>query len=79
MLRLGFGEVSGDPDVARGLTRPAGLSAECVQTVKNAPQRWVRTRRKQAPVAEPTVRRSDWVGYYEIYVEKLTVKRFVTR
>jgi len=47
--------------------------------VKKASQGWVRTRRKQAPVAEPTARRSDWVGYNETYVEKLTVKRFVAR
>ena len=61
------------------LQAQGGLAAECAPTVKKASQGWVRTRRKQAPVAEPTARRSDWVGYNETYVEKLTVKRFVAR
>ena len=78
MFRLGIGEVFGDPIIGRAPPGPGRLSAECLQTMKNDSQKRVSTRRKYAPVAEPKVQRPEWVGYYEIYVEKLTVKSFVT-
>ena len=54
-------------------------ATECLQTMENDSQKRVPTRRKKAPVAEPKVQRPEWVGYHENYVEKLTVKSFVTR
>ena len=60
--------------------RAQGDSTECLQTMENDSQKCgVPTRRKKAPVAEPKVQKPEWVGYHENYVEKLTVKSFVTR
>ena len=79
VFRLGMGEVFGEYVVGRAPPGPGGLSTECLQTMENDSQKRVPTRRKKAPVAEPKVQRPEWVGYHENYVEKLTVKSFVTR